>query len=246
MARFFVPGKNLRDKKGTVSGQELEHMRKVLRMRPGDRVLLFDDEGWEHEGIIRSYTEELGEVEILSSFQPRRESSLDITLAQALGKGEKMDLVVEKATELGVRTIVPFVSSRTVPKLDRERMVRRQARWKKIALSATKQCGRTRIPELLDVSDLAELLRRPWPCQLKLLFWEGESRQGLAQIRQEKSRLDSVLLVVGPEGGFSAEEASEAIRHGFQSVRLGERILRTETAALAALSIVQFLWGDIG
>lgn len=246
MARFFVPKLNLQGKKSRISGQELEHMRKVLRLRPGDRVTLFDDAGWEHEGVIRSYTGELGEVEILNSSQPTREASLEITLAQALGKGEKMDLVVEKATELGVRTILPFFSARTVPKLDRAKIERRRSRWEKIALSATKQSGRTKIPEILDVSDFADLVRKPWQCELKLVFWEGESRRTLTQIHEEKDRLDSVLLVIGPEGGFSSEEAGEAGRQGFQAVRLGNRILRTETAALAALAIVQFLWGDMG
>ena len=157
-----------------------------------------------------------------------------------------MDLVVEKATELGVRTILPFFSSRTVPKLDRAKMERRQSRWKKIALSATKQSGRTKIPEILAVSDFADLVRKPWQCEQKLLFWEGESQQSLTQVREEKNRLGSLLLVIGPEGGFHPQEVSEAIRHGFKAVRLGRRILRTETAALAALAIVQFLWGDMG
>ncbi|MFQ5903367.1 MAG: 16S rRNA (uracil(1498)-N(3))-methyltransferase [Candidatus Binatia bacterium] len=246
MHRFFVPRKDIQDKKGTVTGGELEHLRRVLRLRPGERVTLFDDEGWEHAGIVRSYTASVGEIEILESYQPKRESSLDITLAQALGKGEKMDLVVEKATELGVRTIVPFLSSHTVPRLDSKKIEGRHARWKKIALSAAKQSGRTRIPEILDLSDFGGLVHRPWPCELKLLFWEKESLQGLDQIRGEKVHLGSLLLVIGPEGGFSQDEASEAMRHGFQSIRLGRRILRTETAALAALSIVQFLWGDMG
>jgi len=246
MARFFVPRKELQDKKGSVSGPELDHMRRVLRLRPGDRVTLFDDEGWEHEGVIRSYTDRLGEVEILTSFQSERESLLDITLAQALGKGEKMDLVVEKATELGVQAIAPFLSSRTVPRLDQAKMERRQARWGKIALSAAKQSGRARIPEILGVSDFPALVSRPWECDLKLLFWEGESRLNLTQLRAETPQLGSLLLVIGPEGGFSSEEASEAMRHGFKAVCLGKRILRTETAALAALSIVQFLWGDMG
>lgn len=246
MARFFVPKKNLQGKKAWVGGQELEHMRKVLRLRPGDSILLFDDEGWEHEAVIRSYTDRLGEVEILSSLRPERESSLEITLAQALGKGDKTDFVVEKATELGVRRIAPFTSSRTVPRLDRARRERRQARWEKIALSAAKQSGRTQVPEVLGVCELAELLRKPWPCQLKLFFWEGDAQQTLTQIHRQTGQAGSLLLVIGPEGGFGADEAAAALRHGFKSVRLGKRILRTETAALAALSVVQFLWGDMG
>jgi len=246
MARFFVSKKDLHEKKGRVSGEELEHMRRVLRLRPGDQVTLFDDQGWEYEGVIRVYTDEIGEVEILSSFRPERESPLEITLAQALGKGEKMDWVVEKATELGVRRIAPFFSSRTVPRLDRERLERRKSRWEKIALAAVKQSGRGRIPEIVLAGDFTDLIGRSWECQLKLFFWEGESGQKLTQIRRERDRLDSILLVIGPEGGFSPAEASEAKRCGFQPVSLGKRILRTETAALAALSIVQCLWGDIG
>ncbi len=246
MPRFFVPKKNIQGERVDVSGQELEHMRKVLRLRPGDRVTLFDDQGWEHEGIIQSYTDRTGEVEILKSYQPGRESSLKVTLAQGLSKGEKMDWVVEKATELGVQTLVPFLSSHTVPRPDSKNIEGRQARWKKIALSAAKQSGRTQIPEILDVSDFGDLVRRPWPCELKLLFWEKESMQNLTQIREVKPHLNSLLLVIGPEGGFSSDEASEAMRHGFQSIRLGKRIMRTETAALTALSIAQFLWGDMG
>jgi len=246
MPRFFVSKRDIRGTKGTVTGPELRHLRKVLRLRPGDRVTLFDDEGWEHEGIVQSCSAEIGEIEILRSHQPARESPLDVTLAQALGKGEKMDLVVEKATELGVRTIVPFLSSYAVPRLDSQKIEKRRARWQKIALSAAKQSGRTRIPEILNVGDFEAMVRRPWPCDLKLFLWEKESLLGLGQVREEKVRLDSLLLMVGPEGGFSSEEAAEAMRHGFRSVRLGRRILRTETAALASLSIVQFLWGDMG
>jgi 16S rRNA (uracil1498-N3)-methyltransferase len=245
MPRFFVSKKNIQDDKGTIAGQGLRHLRKVLRLRPGDRVTLFDGEGWEHEGIVQSYTAQVGEIKILRSYQPERESSLHVTLAQAVGKGDKMDWVVEKATELGVGAIMPFLSGRTVPKLDREKMEKRRGRWQKIALSAAEQSGRTRIPEILEMCDFEELVRRPWPGKLKILFWEQERCQNLSQFQDEAPHPESLLLVIGPEGGLSADEASQALRHGFKSVRLGKRILRTETAALAALSIVQFLWGDM-
>lgn len=246
MPRFFVAKRNIGDNKGILTGQELDHLRRVLRLRQGDRVTLFDDEGWEHEGVVRSLAEQVAEIEILNSAQPGRESSLDVTLAQALGKGEKMDLVVEKATELGVRTIVPFLSARTIPRLDGKKIERRRERWQRIALSAAKQSGRTRIPEVLALSDFDELVLRSWPCQSKLLFWEDEPQRTLAQVREAKASLDSLLLMIGPEGGFSPEEVAQAVSHGFEPIRLGKRILRTETAALAALSVVQFLWGDLG
>jgi 16S rRNA (uracil1498-N3)-methyltransferase len=245
MPRFFVPKGDIHAQRASVAGSELEHMRRVLRLRPGDRVTLFDDEGSEHDGIIQLYSVRSAEIKILNSCQPKRESSLDVTLAQALGKGEKMDWVVEKATELGVRSIVPFFSSRTVPKLDPKKVESRRERWKRIALSAAKQSGRTRIPEVLDLIAFENLLQRHWPCELKLIFLEEASLQSLAEIKEEKVYLSSLLLVIGPEGGFTHEEASEMMRHGFRSISLGSRILRTETAALAALSIVQFLWGDL-
>ncbi len=246
MPRFFLPRKSIHDTKGVVTGPELEHLRRVLRLRPGDRVTLFDDEGWEHDGFIRSFTHGSAEIEIAKSCRPKRESPLNMYLAQALGKGDKMDFIVEKATELGVRSIIPFLSAYTVPRPDSDKAERRLARWKKIALSAAKQCGRTQIPEILGLTDLSDLVRKPWPRGLKLLFWERESLIGLNQIRNEIDRLDFLLLTIGPEGGFSADEASEAARHDFRSVGLGSRILRSETAALAAVTLAQFLWGDMG
>lgn len=221
-------------------------MRRVLRLRRGDAVTIFDDEGWEHEGVIRCYRNALAEIEILRSYRPQRESPLRVTLAQAVTKGEKMDWIVEKATELGVAAVVPFFSSYTVPRLDSKKIEARKARWRKIALAAAKQSGRTRVPELFQACDFMELVARPWTSDLKLLLWEKESLGSLKQIREEKTAVNSLLLVVGPEGGLSAEEASEAMRHGFLSVRLGKRILRTETAAVAALALAQFLWGDLG
>ncbi len=246
MPRFFVAKDSIRDKQGIISGPELEHMRKVLRLRPGQGVLLFDDEGWEYEAIIQSYGERAAEMEIVNRYRPERESPLDITLAQAIGKGDKMDWVVEKATELGVRSIVPYFSSYTVPRLDTKKIARRGARWEKIALSAAKQSGRTKIPEIQMLGDFGDLIRRPWPCELKLLFWEGESTRSIKKLREERKHLDSILLVIGPEGGFTSEEVAQASDQGFLTIRLGKRVLRTETAALGALSVVQFLWGDMG
>jgi len=246
VARFFLAKKNIRDERATIAGAELDHMRTVLRLGPGDRVTLFDDEGGEHEGIIRSYSDGVGEIRIVNSYRPQRESPVRITLAQALGKGDKFDWVVEKATELGASAIVPFLCRRTVPKLDGAAREKKRARWQRIALSAAKQSGRTQIPEILGVMDFSELARRPWPCDIKIIFWENEAVRGLARLRQEKSGVESLLLAVGPEGGFTADEVHEAAESGFRSVGMGKRILRTETAAVAALSLAQFLWGDLG
>ena len=209
-------------------------------------MTVFDDTGWEHEAVIRSFSADQGDIDILRSYRPERESSLQITLALGLTKGEKTDFVVEKATELGVQTLVPFISSYTVPKLNDRKIETRTERWQRIALSAAKQCGRTLVPKILTLCEFRELVRQPWTDTLKLLCWEREGQLTLKQVYETDRDARAILLVIGPEGGFSSEEADKAQQAGFRSVHLGRRILRSETAALAALSVVQFLWGDMG
>jgi 16S rRNA (uracil1498-N3)-methyltransferase len=248
MARFFLLRKQIHDGHGFVEGQELEHLRKVLRLKPGDRITVFDDSGWEHEAVIRSLSGAQGRIEILHSIDAQRESPLQITLAVGLTKGDKLDFVVEKATELGVQRIIPFSSAFSVPKLDERKIAARRERWQKIALSATKQCGRTQVPEVEPLCALQELLARSQSHAVKLFFWEKaaeRSLQSLRQLHEKYSSAPTVLLTIGPEGGFSADEAELARRGGFESVHLGRRILRAETAAVTALSLVQFLWGDL-
>ena len=245
MPRFYVSRNQLRDNRGIITGQELEHLRKVMRLAVGDHMIVFDDSGWEHEAVIRALTPVQGEFEIIRSYQTQCESPLQTTLAVGLTKGEKIDFVIEKATELGVHKIIPFTSKYAVPKFDERKVAVRTARWQKIALSATKQSGRTQAPEVLPLCSLRELVARPWPDAIKIFFWEKEARQSLAQLHENRRVVNSVLLAIGPEGGFSTEEAELARAHGFVLVQLGQRILRAETAALTALSLVQFLWGDL-
>ena len=246
MARFFVPKKNIRDGRASVGGGELEHMRRVLRLGPGDRVVLFDDDGSEHEGTLAAYRADSAEIAIARSYRPERDSPLAITLAQALGKGDKLDLVVEKATELGVNAIMPFVCRRTVPQFGADASRRRAERWRRIALAAAKQCGRTRVPEIHEPVDFGDIVRRADAAALKLLFWEGERTLGLKALDEQTARPASLFIAVGPEGGFAPEEVGMATESGFHSVGLGRRILRTETAAIAAVALAQLLWGDLG
>jgi 16S rRNA (uracil1498-N3)-methyltransferase len=156
-----------------------------------------------------------------------------------------MDFVVEKATELGVQKIAPFISRFSVPKLDNDKIAARTARWQKIALSAAKQCGRTRVPEILPLCRFDALAEAHSAQTVKLLFWEDEQRQSLRQFYEEHSQAKSLMVAIGPEGGFDDHEAELAKSRGFEPVHMGRRILRAETAALAALTLVQFLWGDL-
>ena len=246
MARFFLPKEKIQDQRGTIVGAELAHLRRVLRLGPGDQLTVFDDTGWEHEAVIRAFSAARGDVDIVRSYRPERESSLQITLALGLTKGEKNDFVIEKATELGVQTIVPFTSSYTVPKLNDRKIETRTERWQRIALSAAKQSGRTLVPKVLTLCEFRDLVKRPGTDTLKLLCWEREVQLTLKQVYDTEPNVRAILLVIGPEGGFSSAEADNAQQAGFKSVQLGRRILRSETAALAALSVVQFLWGDMG
>ena len=220
-------------------------MRKVLRLKPGDLITVFDDAGWEHEAVVRSVAGAQGEVEIVRSYRAQRESPLHLTLAVGLTKGEKIDFVVEKATELGVQTIVPFASAHAVPKLDERKIAARTERWRKIALSATKQCGRMQVPEVLALMPFEDMLSHAQPEAAKLLCWERETEQSLRQAHEKLRDAKALLVAVGPEGGFSPVEAEMARQRGFERVHLGRRILRAETAAITALSLVQFLWGDL-
>jgi 16S rRNA (uracil1498-N3)-methyltransferase len=245
MARFFLPMQQIQDRRATLIGAELNHLRRVLRLRTEDRVVLFDDAGCEHEGIIRDLSEDRAEIEILRSYRVDNESPLQTILALGLTKGEKMDWVVEKATELGVHTILPFFSSYTVPKLNERKMAQRSERWQKIAVSAAKQCGRARIPKILALTEFRDLLKTVSRDALRLLFWEKECEQQLSELKETRTIISEVVVTIGPEGGFSAQEAALALDQGFQAVRLGRRILRAETAAVAALAAVQLLWGDL-
>ena len=246
LPRFLVSPDSVLDGAATVTGSELAHMRKVLRLRPGARVLLWDGAGTEHEAVIRAYEGGVAAMTVVRSYRPERESPLAVTLAQAVGKGDKMDWVVEKATELGVACVAPFFSSHTVPRFASDKAARRRERWEKIAAAAARQSGRTRVPEIREPGGFDAMLGRDWRCDARLLFWEGPSGRGLNSLREELGSPRSVLVVVGPEGGFSEEEAGRATAHGFHTVGLGRRILRTETAAVAAVCAVQLLWGDLG
>ena len=245
MARFFLPRDKMSGQVGALDGPELDHLRKVLRMKPGDHITTFDDNGWEYEAVIRSMGPSKAELEVIRSYPVERESPLALTLAVGLTKGEKIDFVIEKATELGVRTIVPFASTYAVPKLDDRKIAARAERWRKIALSATKQSGRTKVPEIWPLVGFDDLLNHVSLPAVKLLCWEKETEQSLEQAHERLRAAKAVLVAVGPEGGFSASEADRARLHGFERIHLGRRILRAETAALTALALVQFLWGDM-
>jgi 16S rRNA (uracil1498-N3)-methyltransferase len=234
MLRLFVPRAAFEGAQVRIAGPELRHLR-TLRLGPGDRVLVFDETGEEHEVRLERLGGRVAEASILGSRRPARESSLDLVLAPALLKGTKMDLVVEKAVELGVRRIAPFLSQRALGQ------GARTERWRRIALAAAKQSARTAVPQVDAPVPLDTLVRTPWP-GLRLLAWEGEHEQPVAALPAETA---AVVVVVGPEGGFTDDEVAAARAHGFVSITLAPRVLRAETAALTAATLCQHRWGDL-
>jgi 16S rRNA (uracil1498-N3)-methyltransferase len=235
--RLFVPRAQAEGPRIRITGGELRHLR-TLRLGRGERLVVFDERGDEHEVRLERVGGYAAEAIILATHHPVRESSLDLTLAPALLKGAKMDLVVEKATELGVRRIVPVVSRYAIVQ---DAPPDRLGRWRRIALAATKQCGRTSAPAVEPPVPFEELVRRARP-GLGVIAWEGERETSLASLPGDVA---AVSVLVGPEGGFADDEVAAATAHGFITFTLAPRILRAETAALAAVTLCQHRWGDL-
>ena len=245
MPRFYVPIPRIEKGMLKIEGQEVRHIRRVLRLRAGDGIVVFDGSGKEYGGRIVEEGPSSVLIEVQNINSPGRESPLEVTLAQSLLKGEKMDYLIQKATELGVKEIIPFFSFRSVPILDKSRRLKRYHRWERIAVEASKQCGRGAIPRIGPLQDYLEILRAPSPDCLRLILWEKEGA-GLKEILKKAMEEKKIFFIVGPEGGVSDEEMERAKRAGFIPVNLGKRILRSETASLCLLSILQYEWGDLG
>jgi 16S rRNA (uracil1498-N3)-methyltransferase len=245
MARFYVPNPGVEKGLLKVEGSEVRHIRRVLRLKVGDRLRLFDGSAKEYEGIIVEEGPSSVVIKVEDVLSPPKESPLEITLAQSLLKGEKMEYLIQKATELGIKKIIPFFSSRSVPLLDKSKKLRRYHRWEKIAIEACKQCGRVAVPKVEPLQNYSDMLRMASSEALRLILWEKEGR-GLKEVLQGSKGMTKIFFMVGPEGGMSDAEVGEAEKGGFIPITLGKRILRSETAGLCLLSILQYEWGDLG
>lgn len=220
-----------------------EHLVRVLRLRVGDRLEAFDGEGRAFMAELADLGRRSARVRLLEPVQTLAESPLQITLAQGIARGDKMDFILQKATELGVATIVPLVTRRTEVKLDGERLHRRMAHWQGVIAAACGQCGRSRMPALQAPQPLAHWAAgvKPDPAGLRLVLDpQGQHRAG------ELPAGAHLTLAIGPEGGLDERDHHLLEAAGFQGLRLGPRILRTETAGLAAIAILQALHGDLG
>lgn len=215
------------------------HAVRVLRLPPGAPLVLFDGRGGEYPAHIERIERDCVIVALGAWREIERETPLAITLVQALQGGDKMDFTIQKAVELGVRHIVPVDSRRSVMRLAGERAAKRIAHWQGVVAAACEQCGRNQVPLVAPLEKLENWLARPAPGALRLMLMPT-AEQTLASITPAAE----VQLLIGAEGGLDPQEVLAAQQAGFQGVRLGPRVLRTETAGLAALAAMQTLWGD--
>jgi 16S rRNA (uracil1498-N3)-methyltransferase len=228
------------------TAQQARYIKAVLRMRMGDPLLVFNGTGWEYEALIRQTSEGLA-LEI-SGKRAMTADRIEITLCQAIPKADKMEAIIRHATELGVGRIIPFHAERSIPRWPAEKSPQKRERWQKIAIEASRQCGRADIPEIGEITSLIEALRSTHPGWLNLICWEEESAKGIREVlRNPKNNgIRGFLLVIGPEGGFDKKEIDQAQQAGFISVSLGKRVLRVDTAAVAVIAILQYESGTLG
>lgn len=213
------------------------YMSRVLRLQAGAQVQLFDGSGTEFIGQLTEVGKKTVQVELTQQQQGLAESPLQVHLGQGLSRGERMDWVIQKATELGVHALTPLLTERCEVRLNDERLQKRLQHWQQIAISACEQCGRSRLP-LIHPPQSVAAWQTSVDAELKLLLHPE------AHPLSQHPRPNSLALLIGPEGGLSAAEVEAARAAGFQGVQLGPRVLRTETAPIAALSVANYLWGD--
>lgn len=238
--RLYVPGELMPGRPCALPAQQSHHAARVLRLAPGDAVILFNGDGAEYAGVIAGAARDRVTIEVTARAVVDREAPLAVTLAQSVSAGDRMDYTLQKAVELGVAAIQPLTSSRGVVKLDAERAERRLEHWRTVVEAACEQSGRNRVPPVAPVVGLREWLAPGAQGALALLLSPRAAR-GLRDLPRPAG---GVVLLAGPEGGYAPEEEDMAQRAGYLPARLGPRVLRTETAAVAALAAMQALWGD--
>ncbi|OUP86432.1 16S rRNA (uracil(1498)-N(3))-methyltransferase [Lachnoclostridium sp. An169] len=241
MQQFFVKPSDVKENKILMQGPDVNHIKNVLRIRPGEDLRVSDGEGHSWLCCVDHYGEKTAVLDILKSLDQDTELPSELWLFQGLPKGDKMELIVQKAVELGVYRVVPFAAKRSVVRLDEKKGQKKQARWQLIAKGAAEQSGRGRIPGVSEPVSFAEALAEAEKLDVILIPYElEEGMEETARIIESIRPGQSVGIFIGPEGGFEEEEVIRAREAGAQPVTLGRRILRTETAGLAALSILMY------
>lgn len=244
--RFMINSRTVRDGYASFDGDIYNHMVRVLRLGTGDSVQLADEKGMVYYGTINQVAKEWVAVKITSSCVATEMESTSprITICQALPKGDKIDLILQKGTELGAHDFWLFGGRRSVAKIRDDQQSSKLERWNRITAEAARQCGRPDIPAVTWRPTAVEASSDTGH-ELRLILWEGEKDNSLKDSLSVGGKPASVIVAIGPEGGFDPLEVRHFSQHGFQPVSLGSRILRTETASIAILAIIQYTWGEM-
>jgi len=240
MSKFFISPESIQGDLALISGLEAHHILDVMRLKKGDQIEAFDGEGAFYQGRIIDTTNKKVKIKIQAVRKALKTSRLKVTLIQALPKKNKMDYIIEKCTELGIDSIIPLQTTRTIVKLKKERQIMRQRRWERIARAAAKQCGRSVIPQIKRLSSWSAILSALDNFDLKLLPCLSQEAQKIKDVLRIQKRTKSIAIFIGPEGGFTPQELTQAKDAGCLAVSLGANVLKSDTAAVSALAMINY------
>lgn len=262
MQRYFVAREEMEESRVRLTGDDAHHLSKVMRAEPGDEIIVSNGMDREVLAKVALISRDAVEAEVVRELTMDKEAAAEVWIAQSLPKGDKLETVIQKCTELGAARFIPFLSERTIVQYDARKEAKRLERWGKIAKEAAEQAHRNRVPAVDAPVSWKELMKLLPEADLALICYELESGLGLRALLAKHvgsgasgavtgngaagGRRTRVLVLVGPEGGFSQREVDEALASGCHSVSLGRRILRTETAAMAALTCIMYESGEMG
>jgi 16S rRNA (uracil1498-N3)-methyltransferase len=247
MRYFFADPSRISGSRAVLEGAEAAHVKNVMRLKRGDRVGLVDGTGYEYGAVIDRIVPGQVELTLTGRQAAPGRPAIPVHVAQGCLKEKKMDRSVRQLSELGVARWIPFICERAVARPEAGRVGYRQERWRKIAVESLKQCRRGDLMAIEALSSFEQVLEISRACDLRIIFWERSTEPlSASRIQGAAGPLSSVMVVLGPEGGFSEQEVRAAEAAGFVSASLGPRILRAETAAVCACAIVQYVFGDLG
>lgn len=239
MSRFFVPKESVKGNRILISGEEAHHILDVMRLKPLDKVVAFDGTGKEYVGFIKKARKKTLSVEIVETRTPLNKETAKIVLIQAIPKKDKMDYIVEKSTELGVSSIIPIITKRTIVSWDEPKKALSVERWRRIARESSKQCGRSEVPKIEDVKDFNDAIENSSVYDLALIAALSDNsirlKEAISGFRGGK-----LAIAIGPEGDFTPDEIKKAKEANFRLISLGSRVLRSDTAGLAILAILNY------
>lgn len=241
MSKFFIPPESITKDTAVITGQEAHHIIQVMRLKTGECISAFDGSGTSYQGRIKEITRRSVTITIESAQKNLQKATLPITLIQAVPKKGKMEGILEKCTELGIDNIIPVRTERTIVSLSAAKASLCRQRWQRIALAAAKQCGRTTTPQISGLTPWTDILEIVERFDLKLIFYlDAKTRRLKDILRKEKGKVKNIVFLIGPEGDFSPQEIEQAITKGCIPVSLGELVLKVDTAAIAALAMINY------